>query len=153
MTNTRNKPTDYNEFLDELTKGDANARNFVIAFLEYAHTLDDVIDKDKPVTGERLTKDCLNMMLQCLNNPFVQATHLAISGLLVTGANAWLDSLEWEKASDPRDRAAADVLKSFYHELIWLVAYLVGGWDHLRFITTKHREFDYDFKPEPSTKD
>ena len=53
--------------------------------------------------------------------------------------------------SDARLRTAADVLKGHYHEFIYAVARIKGGWEHLRDCSSELRE--YDFEPSHEMKD
>jgi len=37
-----------------------------------------------------------------------------------------------------------DVLKGNYHELMYLTAFLCGGWAHMRYISAEYRQYDFE---------
>lgn len=131
---------------EEICCGEREAVNFCLAFIEWCHWLDDLIDKDKVWTGADVVRANLNALLAFSDNEFFQRHKFKLMPMIVTAAGAFADSVQWEKREGVQDRRAADILKSQYHEVVWQIAYLCGGWDHMRAVTKKFRAFDYDFK-------
>ena len=124
-----------------------DAAKFCSALVEWLHCIDDVADKDNPsLTSADLVRINLNMLEELSNNPFYQTNKVNLTTLLTQAFRAWSDSVDWQTRPDVRDRRAADVFKSLYHETIFHVAYLVGGWGHLSDITARYRHVDYDCK-------
>lgn len=139
------------EQLNYATKGNAAAAEFLRVFIAHCHTLDDVIDRDKPVTDEALIASEIEWLLALSGNPFFQQNRALLVPLIVQSFNAWLDSNKWATDAKPEKRIASDALKGWYHEVVFHTAFICGGWAHLRDVTSKHRE--YDFEPENVTGD
>ncbi len=129
-----------------ITKGNPDAAGFLIAFIAYCHLLDDVVDKDKPVTDVRLATESLALIDELMLNPFVQQNRAVLWPLITIGFNGWLDANAWEAGNDEAKKRDADVVKGLYHEVCWMTARLCGGFQHMRELTTKYREYDHDYK-------
>lgn len=129
-----------------VTNGNEAAGQFLAAFVSHCHMLDDVIDRDQVVTDEALIKCEIDWLTALCGNPWFQQHKLFLLPLIVQGYNAWLDSNIWQRDKDSRKRIGADVLKGWYHEVVWHTAFLCGGWEHLRVMTKTYRE--YDFEPQ-----
>lgn len=135
------------EQLQYVTKGNGAAADFLRVFIAHCHTLDDVIDGDKgPVTDERLIASEIEWLLALSGNVFFLQHRAFFVPLIVQAFNAWIDSNQWAKAEQHEKRIGSDVLKGWYHEVVFHTAFLCGGWAHMREVTGKHRE--YDFEPE-----
>lgn len=127
-----------------LTHSNESAWQFVELFAERSHQLDDIIDGDKELTDEQLIEAELAWMLALSKNPFYTAHQGFLMPLLIMSCNAWLDANKWEKSENQVKRVHSDVLKSYYHEVMFSVVYLCGGWKALREFTTLHREYQKD---------
>lgn len=125
-------------------RGDKSAMEFCEAFVQWVHWIDDLVDKDKLWLPRDVVRVNLNALLVFSSNEFFQRHKLGLMPLVIQSFGAYSDSNRFEKREDVRDRRAADIIKSTYHEVIWYVAYLVGGWDHQRAVTKDCRIFDYD---------
>lgn len=126
--------------------GNKDAANFCLWFVEWCHWIDDLIDKDKLWLPADTVRVNLEALLAFTDNPFFQAHKQALMPIIVSAFAAFADSVKWEKRESVFDRRAADILKSYYHEVIWQVAFICGGWEHMRTVTAERRIFDYDFK-------
>lgn len=136
----------------KIANGNTDAARFLQAFVAHCHVLDDVIDRDVPVDDERLIQSEIAMLLQ-IGNPFVQKHVNLLLPLIINAYNAWLDANRMEKSADANVARAADVVKGFYHEVCWQVAFICGGWQHMRAITREMREYDYDYGVLQQSKD
>lgn len=134
------------DFWKETCGDNAEAMRFGKTFVAFCHVLDDVIDRDKNLTDENLISTTLSMMLELTLNPFFVQNRMLLLPLIVQSFNAWLDANTFEKSEDVKVRRSADTLKGFYHEVVFHLAYLTGGWNRLRIVTRKYREYDYDNK-------
>lgn len=133
-------------FFAELTKGDAAAAEFCEIFLRDAHLDDDFVDRDQKISADALAAVRLRFLMTVSFNEFWAKHKVQLMPLIVQGAAAFADATEWALRQDIRDRQAADVLKAFYGEVLWHVAFIAGGWDHMRAMQRKYREFNYDAK-------
>lgn len=128
---------------DEITKGNELASRFLLSYVALVHTFDDIQDKDKEVSDERLVKVMIWWGEELLYNQWVRDHADAIWSQVVTGWNAWLDANQWAHQPNPK-LFASDVIKSNYQELTFLVAYLCGGREHMRAMSQKHREYNFE---------
>ena len=133
----------HEQFL-EVAKGDENAANFLGAFQDKAHLLDDMVDHDHPRSLDEHCQIELNWLLTLTSNPFVQAHTGKLVPVLTLGLNAWADSNAMQRSVKKRDRLVADVVKGFYHEVVYLVALICGGYDHMRVISMKYRKYNFE---------
>lgn len=120
------------------------AANFVAAFINLCHTFDDINDQDKPCDDKRMVKDFLAFQGEMLLNPWVRERYLLLWPLIVTALNAWLDSNDWAVGSDRQKRQDSDVIKGWYHEPVWFCAFLCGGWEHYRHVTSTMRDYQHE---------
>lgn len=129
-----------------IVQGNEVAERFVRVFVDHCHLLDDLVDNDKPWDDERIIASEINWMMELCGNPFFLAHKPQLVPLIVTGFNAWLDANRWEKDTDTRRRLSADVVKGIYHEVVHYCAFACGGWAHMREVTSRLREYDFDQK-------
>jgi hypothetical protein len=129
-----------------ITKGNDLAASFLGSFVTFCHLMDDIVDKDKEITDQRLVREMLLFLESLVCNPWVRDNIFLLWPLIVAGANAWLDANRWQDSVDGQQRRASDVLKGMYHEVVWFTAFLCGGQQHMQEITRRFREYDFDHK-------
>ncbi len=132
--------------LNEVTRGCEPATRFLLSFLAFVHLIDDIHDKDKELTDVKLINVTLWWMEEFVANPWVEANRQALWPLIVAGCNAWLDSNQWERDGKSEKRAASEVMKSSYQEVVFYTAYLCGGLSHMNAMSRKHREYNFEHK-------
>lgn len=136
---------DFEKAFAVISCGDRVAADFCHAFLAWVHHIDDMIDGDKPAPDpEDIVRINLELAMTFALNPFWQEHKKSLLPLVIQGAQAYSDSVEWALRSELRDRLASDVMKSQYAEVFWHIAYLCGGKDHLAAVTKQYRRFNYD---------
>ncbi len=136
---------DFDRIFTAVCKENAAAKEFCFVFLSWAHFIDDTIDKDKPKPDlESVVGLNLQAAMCFAFNPFFQEHKASLLPLIIAGVKAFVDSLEWARRPDQRDRFCADVLKAQYQEVFWHVALLVGGYDHFDQVTKEFRHYHYD---------
>jgi hypothetical protein len=119
-------------------KGNAEAERFCKSWVAYCHALDDCFDGDKNLDDAVLASTFTAYTLELAANPFFQTYKGQLIGLMVQSANAWLDSNTVE------GQATADVLKGFYHEVVFHCAFILGGWKRLRQVSMECRAYDFE---------
>lgn len=132
------------EILQAASNGNAAALEFLRAFATRAHWVDDLYD-------EILTHRELAVMaamesewlLTLSGNPFFLANRAALVPAMLLALNAWVDSedIRGAKRGSPD---FADVVKGQWHEVVWLVAWLTGGWRKMREVSGKYRSYDFE---------
>jgi hypothetical protein len=138
-------PTDYCNTPDELAKnpdakawfkaaanGDKHAYDFLWRFWCFAHCYDDLLDQGKPVTMEMGVREFMNFFTMISYNPFYQKHKDQLYALITQVCTRWLDGDEWEQSDDKVKRICSKVVRCGDIDLYMHVAYLSGGWDHMR---------------------
>lgn len=121
-------------------KGDASAEGYLRTIAGAARVLDDLIDKDHDLPQEDVVLAFAGMLVAMNGNAFFIRHREALTTLHQMALNAWLDANEWEQSQDPDRRIYAHVLRDAVNEILPAVAYLVGGWAHMREISRQTRE-------------
>ena len=117
--------------------GNAAAREWLLAWYRFCHLLDDLVDRDTPVpvSANTVAASMVDFVRVVSFNPFYGMHKAQLFGLVVQAANAWVDS---EEGVQPRD-----VLKGFWHEVLYHTAYITGGWPALRAVSLL-RAYDFE---------
>jgi len=157
--NTRkdaNMETNRDTILQAAANGNAGALEFLRCFARRAHWVDDLVDETKAggsVDCGETAKAEADWLVCLASNPFFLAHRAQLVPAMVLALNAWVDSnratteAEQGGVNGLRQWAAQmDVLKGQWHEVVWLVAWLTGGWAKLRETSSRFR--DYDFEPQ-----
>ena len=129
------------EIIKMAANGNPYAESFCAAWVRFAHTLDDAVDRDKPPSDELVSAHITGMLVEVMRNPFARDYGAALSALMVQASNAWVDS-------NRMDGPEKHVVKGMWHEVVFHVAFLTGGWKHLKKVTSACREYDFDVKEE-----
>ncbi len=134
--------TNRDDILIAVAKGNPGALEFLRVFARRAHWIDDVADGDKLDAGERygcheIAKHESEWLLTLSSNQFFLAHRAQLVPAMVLALNAWKDS-------DRFTGTERDVIKGQWHEVVWLVAFLVGGSRHLHDMTERFRNYDIE---------
>lgn len=132
----------------EACSGSMDAFAFLMSFHCYAHGVDDLIDEGCTPANLMSTLAHANAMYSC---PFWLANSVRLGAVITTIANCYADSVEWERDSADWKRLAADTLRQAGNEMVCAVAYIVGGWQHMRSISTRLREVAYKDQHEEAS--
>lgn len=133
-----NNEPNRDEILQAAAKGNASALEFLRVFARRAHWVDDLNDEPNAIRCPAMFATSESEWLLTLSaNPFFLAHRAQLVPAMVLALNAWDDSHRFEGAQ-------RDVIKGQWHEVVWLVAFLVGGTEHLRDITGKFRGYDFE---------
>lgn len=129
----------------EACLGNVDALVFLTAFHCFTHAIDDVVDGDTPYNPERF----IGILMQAntlYSTPFFIANSARLSGVIANIANTYADSVEWEKSDVKWHRDVANVIRRCGNDMVTTIAFIVGGFSHMRSISTKLR--DYVYEPE-----
>lgn len=120
--------------LIRIANGDADALEFLWRFWCFEHCFDDLIDKDKPVDPEAAVRTLVQFIATLSFNAFYEEHKESLFPMIVMMANRSLDGDEWARSEDPAKRSAASVVRCGDVDLFLHVAFLTGGWDHMRSV-------------------
>ena len=118
-----------------------SAYTFLCQWHEVVHQVDDIIDED--VESKEKTIECFNRLHELYANPFYRRHEDKLSMIVTLVRNAYADSVEWEKAEAEWKRKWADFLRFAGNEMTYAIAYIIGGWTHLRFISRMLKVISY----------
>lgn len=131
---------EYFKMQQEAALGNVDALVFLLSWNSYAHAIDDLVDEQ--MTPALLLETCMQANAMYAT-PFWIANSARLAGVVAMVANAYADSVEWEKSAILWKRAQADLLRSAGNEMLMTVAHIVGGWRHARAISLRVREAAY----------
>ena len=144
------------DILKVAAHGNAAALEFLRAFATRAHWIDDLRDADNlPEGGRHLAGDIAQResewLLTIAGNPFFLANRAALVPAMLLALNAWVDSESAKcvaggglREADRVLQVTRDIVKGQWHEVVWLVAWLTGGWQHLRATSREFRAYDFE---------
>lgn len=121
-------------------RNDVNAMLFLSIIMDAVELWDDLIDKDKAVSDETVNRVFINLMFWLPQNTFFTAHKTYLMPLVMTCINAWMDSNDLAQSKTERDLHTAWYLKQMGVELYGAVAFLIGGFDHMRSVSAEMRD-------------
>lgn len=129
-----------------VTKGNEFAARFLESFAAFCHIIDDVVDGDKQeeVTDKRLVWVLVGFYEEVALNPWAKEFAPVLWPVIVSSANTWVFSNECKESKEKHIQIAGDVLKSQWHDVVWMVARICGGREHMDEVMKKQRGFDFE---------
>lgn len=132
------------EFLFYSLKENLSAVEFCQLIFRISQILDDLVDKDKPVSDDEL----INLVFDCLVsvnlNPFFVAHQHYLTPLLAQHLSDWRDSTAMERSNSEHLKHVAFGLRSNVGSLITQCAFLIAGKGWADTISIKMRELIHD---------
>lgn len=146
MSGTTDQEYSAHGFTRELCAGNADAEVFCTIWYRYCHAIDDILDT-RMDGRPTMTIDAIletfalaTLLYNC--NFFIQNRHMLL-GVALSVTNMYADSANWERDPEPHRRAMADTLRCCGDEMLLMVAFLIGGWPHMRKLSPAIRERDW----------
>jgi hypothetical protein len=119
-----------------IANGNDAAFDFIWRCWNFFHLLDDLIDKDKPVTIQETARELFLFTQTIAINPFFQLNTISLLPMILNACNGWI------AGEEANGKEYAPVLKCSDFNIYSHVAFLVGGWDHMRYVDSKFRTYD-----------
>ena len=133
-------------FLQHVLKDHAAAILFCEALFRVSQTLDDLIDGDKPVTGDAIYAAFWEAMIDIPGNPFYRAHEPILRPLMAAALQDWRDSVTLERDGDHHGRSLAFVLRDQLTSLVVQCAGLIGGFDWMQEVSAQIRRHFHEDK-------
>ncbi len=124
------------EIISRASGENQHAKRLCWAYVDFCWTVDALYDRDEACPAERVATAIANLLAEVTANPFYLEHANAFLTVMQLGAAAWADSEREEM------KRAKPFLKAQYHDFIWLVARLTGGWEHMRNLQQVAREYE-----------
>lgn len=126
--------------IDAILGVDTEAVRFVRAFGQWCHGIDD--DVDGQITPEQKVR--LHWLAAALfSSRFYQQHASELFPVVSLIANAYADSVDWEKSDVDWKRRQADVLRNCGNDMALAVVNIVGGYDAMREVSRLIREVSH----------
>lgn len=121
-----------------ITCGNESAGDFLRVWRAYVHGIDDIIDGD--ITGPEAILGVFMQAAFVYSHPFYLSNLAALRQIVVNCTNAYADSVAWEKSDEDWKRNFADHYRHFAAEMVLAIAFICGGYNHMREASKYLRE-------------
>ncbi|MBY5942294.1 hypothetical protein KUW00_15550 [Halomonas sp. DP5N14-9] len=118
---------DEHQFLRYVLREDTAAIAAFKTISRVSQTLDDLIDKDRPVSDGDVISAFWMIIVELPANPFYRANEIYLRPLLASALSDWRVSVALERDGDAHGRHLAFVLRDQLAGVLCQMAYLVGG--------------------------
>ena len=102
--------------------GNAEATALYMSLVEVAHTWDDLVDQDKPVTADRINNAFLLCLVAIPSNKVYQALFPQLQPLLLTAFTGYVVANKYEKDKDEHGIEIAHMLR---YSVVQVVTFLI----------------------------
>lgn len=135
--------------------GDENAVGVLLLIADIAHTWDDLIDRDRPVSRADIHRAFTNAVIGLNLNPFFRAHCTTLLPVLMSGIHNWHAANELERDGRRESLEVAHVIRCAVGDVALLMAEICGGREHamehaagLRMLVQQDSQSSYlsDFK-------
>jgi len=123
------------EFVIAACQGNIHAANFLMDLGEVLEAWDNLVDGDKDMDAEAISKGFWAALVSLPLNGFFAANCGYLVPVMAGAFNAWEDSNELARSNDLEDLGRAHVMRDNVVEIVCQVAYLVGGRGWMRKIS------------------
>ncbi|MNZ74012.1 hypothetical protein D3C78_924460 [compost metagenome] len=122
-----------------MLQGQAAPILFCESLFRISQTLDDLIDGDKPVTGNAVYRAFWEALIDLPGNPFYRQHESVLRPLMAAALQDWRDSVTLERTGDHHGRTLAFVLRDQLTSLVVQCAGIVGGFDWMQQVSAEIR--------------
>lgn len=120
------------------------AAAFCEMLFRISQTLDDLIDKDKPVTDAVLIRTFWEALIELPANSFYRQYEPYLRPLMASALQDWRDSACMERSDLRHYKTIAFVLRDQLTGLVTQCAYLIGGYDWMNKVSLSIRDYFHD---------
>lgn len=125
-----------------VANGDAAAFQWMWDFWCFTHAIDDLVDKDVPSDCARFAESLAKFVTALSINPFYLRNAFNLHPLIISACNRWVDGDRLKSSQNERDRIYSEVVRCGDIDIYLHIAYLIGGWEHMRMCSEKARLYD-----------
>jgi len=116
------------EFLHTVLQGYGPAIDYIQALARVSQVFDDVVDGDKPVSKEAMTRAVWDSLVAIPMNSFFRAYIDTLAPMTQAFVQDWMDANVLEQGSD-HDKDVAFVLRDNLYSILIHMAHIIGGYD------------------------
>jgi len=125
-----------------IANGDAAAFQWMWDFWNFTHAIDDLVDKDVATECNKFAEALAKFVTALSINTFYQRNVFHLYPLIISACNRWIDGDKLKTSDNERDRIHSEVVRCGDVDLYLYIAYLTGGWEHMRICSEKARLYD-----------
>ena len=128
------------ELVARVVGDNREAAAFLVAWHRYCHLLDDIVDGDaSPASAIQLGRWANDLY----SSPFYRANQGALAPLVQLITCHYEDSTEMVKSENAWEVHEADVIRHAGADMVRVVAWLLGGYGHMRAVSRDIRSACY----------
>ena len=116
----------------EVMAGNADAARMMCSIGEWSHIYDDLIDKDKEVTDDKIHWVMWELLVSLQLNPFYTAHSAYLTPLIMSGILNWIAANEIEKVGCLEELRIAHSIRYSICDVGMVAMLLAGGLDHAK---------------------
>lgn len=131
--------SDEREFLNSVLQDCSPAVCFCEQLFRISQVLDDLIDRDKPVSDAAITGAFWMALIELPANPFYRQHEPYLRPLMASALQDWKDATGMERAGDEHGMHLAFVLRDQLTAVVIQCAYLIGGYDWMQSVSAQIR--------------
>ena len=132
---------DAHDSLFDICNGNMDAYRFIWRCWNFFHLMDDLVDRDKPVSINDAAKELFLFTQEISLNPFYNLHKHQILPFVLNACNGWVCGEEMADGND-EERKLSPAIKCSDFNLYSFVAFLTGGWDNMRKADARFRIYD-----------
>jgi hypothetical protein len=121
--------------------GNELAISFINQLFLAVELWDDLIDKDVEITDERINQVFIMLMFGLPSNDWFIVNRAHYLPLIMTSINGFHDANQMAKSENKKLRNLAFHIRNLGIEIHIATAFLIGGYDHMRNVSSEIREF------------
>jgi hypothetical protein len=127
--------------LSDISKGNAEAVDFLTRWGAYVHGIDDLIDE---VSDNEFKISLFARAIEIYTHPFFLKNIIALRQVALHANNLYADSVACEKSEVKWEKDFADWARHSPTEMVLAVANIAGGYDHMRAVSMEMRKLCYN---------
>lgn len=133
-------------FLRGVLRNNEAAAQFCEMLFRISQTLDDLIDKDNPVSDATLIRTFWEALIELPANPFYRQHEPYLRPLMASALQDWRDSACLERSDSHHYKTLAFVLRDQLTGMVTQCAYLVGGYEWMNKVSLSIRDHFHEDK-------
>jgi hypothetical protein len=111
----------------EIFQGNTDAFELASMLAELVDTWDDAIDRDKPVTDDRLNRSFWLALVEMPGNEFYRSYGHMLRPVVATGILNWIAANKLQSSRDVHHVEIAHVIRYSIGDVLMLIATIIGG--------------------------
>lgn len=139
---------DEHHFLCRVLPDAPAAVAFCETLFRISQTLDDLVDRDHPVSDDAIVSAFWQALIELPANPFYRQHEPYLRPLMASALQDWRDSVLLERSGDDHGKTLAFVLRTQLTGVVVQCAYLVGGEGWMNSVSEPIRRHFHDHSLE-----